>query len=49
VRHGYKLGQSQPFFYKLVPVLARVMGDAYPELPERAEQIARVLLEGSRA
>jgi len=43
VRHGYKLGQSQPFFYKLVPVLARVMGAAYPELPERAEQIARVL------
>ncbi|HVN99027.1 MAG TPA: alanine--tRNA ligase, partial [Steroidobacteraceae bacterium] len=43
VRHGYKLGQSQPFFHKLVPVLARVMGEAYPELPERAEQIARVL------
>ncbi len=43
VRHGYKLGQPEPFFYKLVPVLARVMGDAYPELRERAEQIARVL------
>ncbi|MBS0388784.1 MAG: alanine--tRNA ligase, partial [Proteobacteria bacterium] len=43
VRHGYKLGQAQPFFYRLVPVLARVMGEAYPELPERAEQIARVL------
>jgi alanyl-tRNA synthetase len=43
VRHGYKLGQSQPFFYTLVPVLARVMGDAYPELRERAAQIARVL------
>jgi alanyl-tRNA synthetase len=43
VRHGYKLGQSQVFLYKLVPVLARVMGEAYPELPQRAEQIARVL------
>jgi alanyl-tRNA synthetase len=43
VRHGYKLGQSQPFFYKLVPVLARVMGNAYPELPQRADPIARVL------
>ncbi|MDE2220931.1 MAG: alanine--tRNA ligase, partial [Gammaproteobacteria bacterium] len=43
VRHGYKLGQSEPFFYKLVPVLARVMGEAYPELPERTGQIARVL------
>ena len=43
VRHGYKLGQSQAFFYKLVPVLARVMGDAYPELRQREAQIARVL------
>src|SRR5215469_13141562 len=33
VRHGYRLGQQQPFFYKLVPTLAEVMGDAYPELP----------------
>ncbi len=43
VRHGYKLGQSQAFFYKLVPVLAKVMGDAYPELRERADSIARIL------
>ncbi len=43
VRHGYKLGQSQAFFYTLVPVLARVMGEAYPELRERGDQIARVL------
>ena len=43
VRHGYKLGQEQAFFYKLVPVLARVMGAAYPELVERTAQIERVL------
>ena len=43
IRHGYKLGQSQPFFHKLVPVLGRVMGDAYPELRERGPQIAGVL------
>ena len=43
VRHGYKLGQTQAFFYRLVPVLAQVMGEAYPELRERAAQIARVL------
>jgi alanyl-tRNA synthetase len=43
VRHGYKLGQSQAFFYKLVPVLAQVMGDAYPALRERTESIARAL------
>jgi alanyl-tRNA synthetase len=32
VRHGYKLGIQEPFFYKLVPVLAQEMGAAYPEL-----------------
>jgi alanyl-tRNA synthetase len=43
IRHGYMLGQSEPFFYKLVPFVARVMGDAYPELRERADHVARVL------
>ena len=28
VRHGYKLGQAQPFFYRLVPPLVAVMGEA---------------------
>src|SRR3981081_3283609 len=32
LRHGYKLGVQEPFFYKLVPVLAEEMGGAYPEL-----------------
>ena len=32
IRHGYKLGQTQPFFYKLVPTLVREMGDYYTEL-----------------
>ena len=26
VRHGYKLGQKQAFFYKLVPDLVKAMG-----------------------
>ena len=30
VRHGYKLGQQEPFFYKLVPALVDAMGEAYP-------------------
>lgn len=34
VRHGYKLGQSKPFFHKLVADLVKEMGDAYPELKE---------------
>jgi alanyl-tRNA synthetase len=43
IRHGYKLGQEQAFFYKLVPVVARVMGEACPELIGRVPQIERVL------
>ena len=43
VRHGYKLGQKQAFFYKLVPDLVKVMGDAYPELKEKQTQIMEAL------
>jgi alanyl-tRNA synthetase len=32
VRHGHKLGQTQPFFHKLVPTLVREMGSYYTEL-----------------
>jgi alanyl-tRNA synthetase len=45
VRHGYMLGQQQPFFHKMVPVLAEQMGLAYPELKAKAEQIEQVLLD----
>jgi alanyl-tRNA synthetase len=43
IRHGYKLGQKQPFFHKLVGDLVRVMGDAYPELREAQARVADVL------
>src|SRR3954454_9603512 len=43
IRHGYKLGQKQPFFYRLVPDLDRGMGDAYPELRSSRERVADVL------
>ena len=43
LRHGNKLGQKQPFFYKLVPDLVKEMGVAYPELAEAAERVAQVL------
>jgi alanyl-tRNA synthetase len=42
IRHGYKLGQEQPFFHKLVPSLVREMGSYYTELlagEARASQI----------
>ncbi len=43
IRHGYKLGQTEPFFHRLVEDLARVMGEAYPELTKAKERITRVL------
>jgi alanyl-tRNA synthetase len=43
VRHGYQLGQSQPFFYKIVPALVKTMGGAFPELARTADHVARVL------
>ncbi|TLZ29962.1 MAG: alanine--tRNA ligase, partial [Gammaproteobacteria bacterium] len=43
IRHGYKLGVQEPFFHKLVPVLAEQMGDAYPELVRGSEHAQRVL------
>jgi alanyl-tRNA synthetase len=43
IRHGYKLGQTKPFFGRLVPELARLMGDAYPELALKQDEVMRVL------
>jgi alanyl-tRNA synthetase len=45
IRHGYKLGQTQPFFYKLVPTLVREMGDYYTELVQGAARAAEVLAQ----
>src|SRR5438067_2457037 len=43
IRHGYKLGQKRPFFFTLVPELAGLMGDAYPELPLKQDYVMHVL------
>ncbi|CAN7511365.1 alanine--tRNA ligase [Pseudoduganella sp. LjRoot289] len=43
LRHGHKLGQTKPFFYKLVADLNTEMGTAYPELNEAAARVAQVL------
>jgi len=43
IRHGYKLGIREPFFYRLVPVLEKEMGEAYPELTRGREHAERVL------
>lgn len=43
VRHGYKLGQKNIFFYKLVDKLVELMGEAYPELSEQADKVKSVI------
>ena len=43
IRHGYKLGQKQPFFHRLVADLDKAMGDAYPELRNAKAKVAEVL------
>ena len=43
LRHGHKLGQTQPFFFKLVDDLVKEMGGAYPELAEQAVRVAEVI------
>lgn len=43
LRHGHKLGQTKPFFYKLVADLVAEMGAAYPELSEAQARVAQVL------
>ena len=40
LRHGHKLGAKDGFFYRLVTPLGEIMGEAYPELIDRAESIA---------
>jgi alanyl-tRNA synthetase len=43
IRHGYKLGQQQPFFYTLVGAVAEEMGDAYPELKAQQRHVELVI------
>ena len=43
IRHGYKLGIKDAFFYKLVDTLAAEMGAAFPELTTSKALAARVL------
>jgi alanyl-tRNA synthetase len=43
IRHGYKLGQTQPFFYTLVAALEKEMGTAFAELAQQRTHIERVL------
>ena len=43
IRYGRLLGFREPFFYKLVGVLARTMGDVFPEIRTRQSFVEDVL------
>ncbi len=42
-RYGRKLNMHEPFMYKIVPRVAEIMGDAYPEIKERMEHVQAVI------
>jgi alanyl-tRNA synthetase len=42
-RFGRTLGMTEPFLYKIVPALVKVMGDAYPEIRARQNHCEMVL------
>ncbi len=49
IRYGYQLGLREPFFHRLVTPLAEVMGEAYPELHDKAAYLAEVIEAEERA
>nr|WP_295928001.1 alanine--tRNA ligase [uncultured Dyadobacter sp.] len=50
VRYGYSyLGLQEPFFHKLVPVLAEQFKDVFTELKDQEEFVGRVILEEEKS
>ncbi|MEZ5319662.1 MAG: alanine--tRNA ligase [Vicinamibacterales bacterium] len=44
MRHGKKIGFERPFLHELVAVVVGEMGEAYPELVEHRDGVARTVL-----
>jgi len=44
ITHGRLLGQTKPFLHEMVFAVRDLMQDAYPELTESAERVAKVIL-----
>ncbi|SPE56968.1 Alanine--tRNA ligase [Verrucomicrobia bacterium] len=49
VRYGRVLGFHEPFFYKLVDVLAETMGGVFPEIRARREHVEEVIEREEKA
>jgi alanyl-tRNA synthetase len=43
VRYGRALGFREPFFYKLVSILAETMGHVFPEIRAQQEQVEQII------
>ena len=43
MRHGKHLGLTEPFLHEMVAVLAREMGDAYPDLRTNQDMISKTI------
>ncbi len=43
VRYGRSLGFGEPFFFKLVEVVAKTMGDVFPELRSQKERVQETI------
>ncbi|PIO83085.1 alanine--tRNA ligase [Loigolactobacillus backii] len=41
--HGKKLGINEPFLYKLVPVVGKIMESYYPEILQQSDYIAKII------
>jgi alanyl-tRNA synthetase len=48
IRHGRLLGATKPFMHEMVMAVRDLMKDAYPELVENAERIAKIVFEEER-
>ncbi|HVU38146.1 MAG TPA: alanine--tRNA ligase, partial [Opitutales bacterium] len=49
VRYGRTLGFHEPFFYKLTDVLATTMGDVFPEIRAKKQNVKEVLKQEEEA
>ena len=45
LRHGNRMGLTEPFFHRLVGPLVKVMGEAHPDLAEARDRIEQALLQ----
>jgi alanyl-tRNA synthetase len=43
VRFGLELGITEPFIYRMVPVIVEIMGSAYPELSQKKDYIGELV------